>query len=359
MILSFFFYIACAMNLLSFSMDREPNELPEQEPETKPVLTYEKIRQNKINFISDVFTRDASWQKAWAEKGSSFLAYRKASNLHKMPRFAMPSNEQKNEILTYTIQRHIMYSLPMVTYAEYDDDFSCVGCNDTSLHLQVVPREGPRQHIYIPPCHTRRISSITPVAPGIIAVAGGNAITFCNIDDKTYTHKRIVFDEPYTIRAITRKLISDTYDIKKGGALVIETEPDEQRKVHRFKLYPYDTELYYLLRGKYLSADDGQLKDLSRDQIQVVFLAADALHYNKQLQLTDAEDKCYEELPGALKDYIDYFLVQASAERLSKREETSEEDDGDNDDDEEITEEEAEATIDSLIQQLHHFDPAQ
>jgi hypothetical protein len=358
-------------------MDTEHNELlPEQEPE----MNYEKVRADKIRFICDTFTGDVSWKKFWAEKDASFLVHRKASNLHKMPRFPMPSEEQKNNILTYTTQKNILYSLPVVTYAEYDDDFSCVACNDTSLHLQVIPSEGPQRHIYIPPCHSRRINSITSVAPDILAVAGGKAITFCNIYDTTYTHKRIVLDEPYTIRAITRKLISEAYDIKKYGALVIETEPDAQREVHRFKLYPYDTELYHLLRGKYLSEDSGQLEELSRDQLQVVFKAADALHYNKQLHLTDAEDKCYEELPEALKDYIDYFLVQASAERLQKGEEITEEEDDDEAEDaigdlteqlsdlgleeqqdkkQEITEKEAEAAIDSLIQQLHHFDLAQ
>jgi hypothetical protein len=285
MIIFFFLWVACAMSTVSFPMDTE------QKPEIKPKMTREQVRADKIKLIRNTFTGAMSWQKVLTEKGNSVLAYRATLNLYEMPRFPKPSPANHDIVLTYAIKEKILYSLPIMTYEE--ENLVCIGCEDKSLHLQIVPQEGPQQHIYIPPCHPSKINGITSVTSDTIAVVGGRAITFCNIYDTAYKHKRAVLDElPYAVSGCA----------EDNGVLILQTLDKEQ-----FKLYPYNRELYYLLHGKYFSKK-GELQYLSDDQIQVVFLAADALRYNKQLQLTDAENKCYEALPGALKDYIDYFL---------------------------------------------------
>lgn len=340
MIVAFFFCVVSAVSTFSVAMDENSNnaffanvqELTgavenEVEEAKKSELSYGEVCAKKIQLIRDTFTNDTNWRKVLAEEGALFLAYRKASTHHEMPRLPVPSEEQRGKVLTYAYQKQMMYALPIVTYA--DDTLMCIGCNDTSLHLWVGPQKGSQQHIYIPPCHTRRITSITAVTADTIAIAGGNAITFCNIHDKTYTHKRIVFvDLPMLtfISGITKE--------QKQGALVFETS-NQLKQRQQFILYPYNEELYHVLRGK----------GLSDSQLQVACEAAEAVHENKQLQFTDLEDKCYETLPRPLQDHIDYFLVKLYMDQKKEREEQEVRD--------------ATAEIDHLVQQLIDPAPAQ
>ncbi len=245
----------------------------------EPEITSAESRYNKIKFINDTFTNANAWEYTLSQP-STVCACTPVKQSHVVPQLPMPSIHIANQLIDYSVDNKISFSIPSLLFEE--GNVTCIACEDTSLHLLITPEKKALEHHYIPPCHNKRISSIAPLSNNWLAIAGGSSITCCNIQDQTH-NKRITFKRIPSITGITNH----------KDMLIIEAIDGTQHM-----LYPYHAALYKLLHGK----------NLDDYQIEVVFQAALALHLEKKLSLEPDAQKIYHKLPAQLLAFVNYML---------------------------------------------------
>jgi len=320
-----FFCLMGSLSIICSAMDlntdiRKDDEIEEIEIPVVRIPTAAESRTNKQRFIRNTFTKGTAW-RIFLEEDTSLLAYRELTEPRTMPTFKPPTLTLSTELLVYAMEHNVDPSQPTLIYEHHD--YTCIGCDNTSIHILFTPQDSQPVHLYIPPCHNRQITGIAPLASNVIAVAGSKSITLCNAYGTLPYHKRITFN--FSSQSINNLRGQD-------GALIIQTTDNLAiGKKRQYILYPYDVETYPLLRGR----------NLNDSQLEVVFQAAYALHKKRQLQLTEEENIIYEELPKPLYTLINHFLERAEKKREAERAQA------------EAEKEQVNATLDALAQELN------
>lgn len=281
MLLQIIVTIALSLSVSMYTMDTE------QDTKKVESLKREQSNNNKIQFMRKTFTEKRTWDFILAQE-EPLLSLRKATSIHSMSLQPIPSSEVTQQLLDYTIKKRIQFSIPLILYK--GNTKTCIGCEDTSIHVLAEEYNKPLKHMYLPPCHNHRITSIASISPSWIAIAGGNAITFCNIYNLE-RKVRVTFNPSFIFTAINEEF----------GILVCQTKSNDQ-----FIMYPYDTKLYNLLHGK----------ELSEYELEVMFLAAHALHKKQELNFTQAETALYKNLPKQLTALVDYFFLNQQSQNF-------------------------------------------